>query len=402
MLRGGIAINEILVDPNGATSFDTDGNGTSAATDEFIELVNTTGAPISIAGLQFWDRGVGQWFTIPSGAVLGPGGHALIIIGVQPGGSLPTMPAGSLAFDAGRGSAVITNTGDNVVVYDPTANSYIVARFNGAALDNPTIGAAGYSGFSSTATRIGAGENFGNDVDGFSIQRAPDGSNVFVNNETPTPGTFNVCFTAGTRIETPSGPVMIEALRPGDLVLTRDHGAQPVVWVWSQSHTPAAFVQDQRLCPVRIARNALGNGLPSRDLLLSQQHRVLVASRIAERMFGASEVLVAAKNLTGLAGVDVVLPEQVVTYLHLLFGAHEIVFAEGAPSESLYLGPQALRAMDAPALSELALLLGVGTSTLPQSAHQPARLFAAGKLARKLVERHAKNHKALWAAPQFA
>ena len=84
-----------------------------------------------------------------------------------------------IPFNAGRGSAVINNTGDNVVVNDPTANSYIIARFNAVALDNPTS-AGTYTGFSSTATRIGAGENFGNDIDGISIQRAPDGSNVFV------------------------------------------------------------------------------------------------------------------------------------------------------------------------------------------------------------------------------
>ncbi len=397
LLRGGIAINEVLVDPNGPTSFDTDGSGTAAATDEFIELVNTSNSAISIAGLQLWDQGNGNWFTFPAGAVLQPGAHAVVVTGLQSGGSLPTGGPDDLFFSAGRNTAVINNGGDNLVVLDPSANEYIIATFNGDTLDNPPAGGGGYTGFPATATLVGAGEDFGNDIDGYSIQRASNGSGGFVNNQTPTPGTHNVCFTAGTQVQTPRGPVAIETLQPDDMVLTRDNGPQPVVWVWSKTHSPAAMARNQRLCPVRIARHALGNSLPVRDLYVSQQHRVLIASRIAERIFGETEVLVAAKDLLALAGVEVVLPAQELTYIHLLLNGHEIVLAEGAPSESMYLGPQALRVMDGAMQAEVKLLLGVTQDVFPQAAHQPARLFAVGKMARQLVARHMKNRKALLA-----
>ncbi len=307
----------------------------------------------------------------------------------------PAGGADDLFFNAARGSAVINNSGDNIVVYDPVANQYISARFNGDALDTPETGGGGYTGFPATATRVGTGEDFGNDIDGASIQRGPDGSSTFVNDATPTPGTFNVCFTAGTRIETPKGQVAIERLRPGDLVLTRDHGAQPLVWIWAQTHLPASLAENERLCPVRIRRHALGNHLPKRDLMVSQQHRILIASRIAERIFGAPEVLIAAMKLTVMDGVEVIVPERRLTYVHLLFAEHEIVVAEGMPSESLFLGPQALRVMDARALAELELLLGADQATLPHAAHEPARLFAVGRQARNLVARHVKNHKSL-------
>jgi hypothetical protein len=156
-LRGGIATNKMLVDPNGATSFDTDGNGTATTTDEYIELVNVSNAAISIAGLRLWDQGVGQAFTFPAGAVLQPGAHVLVITGIQSGGSLPTGGPNDLFYNAGRASAVINNTGDNLAVYDPTANQYIIARFNGAALDTPQAAGSGYTGFSATATRVSAG-----------------------------------------------------------------------------------------------------------------------------------------------------------------------------------------------------------------------------------------------------
>lgn len=402
LLRGGIAINEILVDPtSGSVNFDTDGNGTAAATDEFIELVNVSNSAISIAGLQLWDKGNGQWFTFPPGSVLQPGAHAMVMTGVQPGGSLPTGAPNDLFFEAGRNTALINNGGDNAIVYDPVANQYISARFNGVALDDPTLGGSGYTGFPSTATLVGSGENFGDDIDGYSIQRAPDGSSTFVNNRTPTPGTSNVCFTAGTRMRTPKGEVAVEDLRAGDIVDTRDHGPQRLLWVWAKTQTVAAMADNPRLRPVRIARAALGAGLPRRALYLSQQHRMLVASPIARRIFGVDEVLTPAKTLCDLPGVKVVQPTQDVTYIHLLLAAHEVLFAEASPSESLYLGPQALQTMDAPALSELRLLMGVNPAALPGT-HDPARLFATGRDARALVQRHARNQKPLVQQPAYA
>ena len=56
-LLGGIIINEILADPNGANNFDTDGNGVARNGDEFIEFKNTSGAAIDISGLERWDAG---------------------------------------------------------------------------------------------------------------------------------------------------------------------------------------------------------------------------------------------------------------------------------------------------------------------------------------------------------
>lgn len=136
-LLGGIVINEVLVDPNGSSpSFDTDGNGTSASTDEYVEFYNTSTSAIDISGLELWDAGAGNWFTFPAGSILQPGTHALVLTGVQSGGALPKGGPDDLFFDAGRGSAVINNGGDNLTLYDPANDEYIQATFNG---DAPTI-----------------------------------------------------------------------------------------------------------------------------------------------------------------------------------------------------------------------------------------------------------------------
>ena len=89
-LLGGIVINEVLVDPNSASAnFDTDQNGAAAATDEFVEIVNVSSAAIDISNVQLWDAANGNWFTFPAGTVLESGAHALVMTGLQPGGTLP-------------------------------------------------------------------------------------------------------------------------------------------------------------------------------------------------------------------------------------------------------------------------------------------------------------------------
>lgn len=146
-----------------------------------------------------------------------------------------------------------------------------------------------------------------------------------------------ICFTEGTRIATPSGARLIETLQPGDLVLTRDHGPQPVRWI-GQTTTPALG----DLAPIRITKGQFG---ASRDLLVSPQHRMLYRGSMAQCLFGESEVLIAARHMLN----DQTIRRQVggmVTYFHLLLDQHEIIFAEDAPTESFFPGNQAMEALD--------------------------------------------------------
>ncbi|TRW96940.1 Hint domain-containing protein [Paracoccus sp. M683] len=202
------------------------------------------------------------------------------------------------------------------------------------------------------------------------------------------------CFGTGTMIDTPTGPRPVEALRPGDQVLTRDHGAQVLRWC-GHVHVDAARLDLQpNLRPIRIAAGALGPGRPARDLILSPQHRVLVRSVIAGRMFGTDEILVAVKHLLGLPGIAAFCPADGVGYHHLMFDAHQVIRSDGAWSESLYPGPQAMQALSPPARREV-------LSLFPELAArgyrpQPARPLINGREGRKLAERHGKNRKRLF------
>jgi hypothetical protein len=203
-----------------------------------------------------------------------------------------------------------------------------------------------------------------------------------------------VCFTKGTLIETPQGKRAIEDLVIGDLVLTADHGAQPLRWIGERRLGPEALRRAPKLCPVRIAQGALGAGLPSGDLLVSRQHRVLVRSRIAERMFGQSEVLVPAHRLVGLPGISAESEAEEVTYFHLLFDQHEILFSNDAETESLYPGPQALASLGPAAVGELYQLFP--ELALPGVTIRMARFVPeTGRAMKRLAARHQKNHKPL-------
>ena len=118
----------------------------------------------------------------------------------------------------------------------------------------------------------------------------------------PEPGV--ICFTPGTLIDTPAGPRPVEALRPGDRVLTRDDGAQELLWVGSRRMSGARLYALPHLRPVRLGAVRLGAvrlragafGLlrPAADLLVSPQHRLLVRGAAARALFNEPEVLVQA------------------------------------------------------------------------------------------------------------
>ncbi len=154
-----------------------------------------------------------------------------------------------------------------------------------------------------------------------------------------------ICFTPGTRIATPMGARDIASLRVGDLVVTRDHGLQPIRWIRSRT-VPAV----DKFAPIRIKPGVVIG--QEQDLLVSPQHRMLFQGYRSELLFGESEVLVSAKHLVD--GKMVTQDEGGdVTYIHMMFDEHEVVYAEGAATESFHPGEVGLSAVSDPARDEL-------------------------------------------------
>ena len=184
--------------------------------------------------------------------------------------------------------------------------------------------------------------------------------------------TTTPCFVAGTLIETPNGPVAIEDLEPGDLVLTRDHGAQPLRWIGrSRRRAEAADA------PVRFAAGALGDHAA---LELSPSHRVLLQDQWAEVLFGTSEVLVKAANLVNGHSITRREDAKPVTYVHLLFDSHEIICGNGLESESYHPGAETLESFDGETRAEVLELMGGDLSAYGASARMSLKPFEARAL----------------------
>ena len=162
-----------------------------------------------------------------------------------------------------------------------------------------------------------------------------------------------VCFGKGTAIRTPRGDVLVEDLRVGDLVTTMDNGPQKIRWINTRSYDAGQMQKGSHLHPVLIKRGTFG---AERDLLVSQQHGVLVGQ--------SGDSFARAKHLADAAkGVRIAKGKKSVTYVHLMFDDHQVIFAENVPSESFYPGPMALDQMSKPhraAFSKVLPALGSG------------------------------------------
>ena len=191
-----------------------------------------------------------------------------------------------------------------------------------------------------TVTITGPDSN-GNGVDGFVTYFDEDGNETgrldFTEIEEIVP-----CFTPGTLIATPRGEVAVELLKEGDQVITRDNGLQTIRWAGARTMTTEELSEAGKLRPVLIRAGALGKGQPQRDMIVSPNHRVLVNSAQVELMFEEAEVLVAAKHLVGLEGIER-LGNDEVTYIHIMFDQHEVVLSDGAWTESFQPGDMSLK-----------------------------------------------------------
>jgi hypothetical protein len=184
------------------------------------------------------------------------------------------------------------------------------------------------------------------------------------------------CFVEGARIATARGPVRVEDVAVGDLVLTLDDGYQPVRW-----HGRRRVARPGVLAAVRIPAGVFGD---HGSFAVSPQHRLFLTGWRAELYCGEGEVLVKAMHLVRAGRLRQDGPDVAVTYHHLLFDRHQIIQAEGMWSESYHPGPATLADHDSETREELFTLFpelgtdpahGYGPIARPEATAQAAALL---------------------------
>lgn len=233
--------------------------------------------------------------------------------------------------------------GNNIPGLTPGGNIFLAAKFQlmnpeGGTIDFYSVEVDGVLAGFVTSEPLVPGVVYPyifRDVD---LENAPDTTD-------PTALVDVPCFVQGTLIQTPKGEAAVEDLKVGDLVVTTGGQAKEIRWIGSRI-VDVSRADALHLRPIRIAKGALAEGLPSSDLFVSPNHRILMPAADLQLLFEEAEVLVPAKFLLGLNGVDVVADAQRISYYHFIFDQHEIVISNGAQTESLFPGDIALSGME--------------------------------------------------------
>lgn len=131
------------------------------------------------------------------------------------------------------------------------------------------------------------------------------------------------CYREGTNIATPEGEVPVESLEIGNLVLTADGTAKPVRWIGRRAYSPRFATGKPHILPIRLSAGALGHGRPRRNLWVSPQHAMLVDGALIPAACLVNGVSIVQEDASGP-----------IVYIHIELDRHDVIFAEGAASET--------------------------------------------------------------------
>lgn len=161
---------------------------------------------------------------------------------------------------------------------------------------------------------------------------APDTGGLMTTSDIPT---VTPCFTPGAMIATDRGLRPVETLKRGDKVVTRDNGLKRIEWIGRRDVSYFDISQNDELRPVLIRAHSYGLNKPSRDVVLSPRHRILVSADQTLLDTGGDEALISAVHLIDRRRV-LSANTLGVSYLHILCDAHQILLADGLWCESFH------------------------------------------------------------------
>jgi T5SS/PEP-CTERM-associated repeat protein/autotransporter passenger strand-loop-strand repeat protein len=160
---------------------------------------------------------------------------------------------------------------------------------------------------------------FAGDYTGQTFSLSADSTNLDAGTDiTDTP-----CYCRDTLIRTKRGQKPVQKLKIGDEVVTKSGASRPIKWIGRRSYGGRFVMGREDILPICIKAGALGDDVPKRDLWISPHHAMYLEG-----------VLIEAKDLVN--GVSIVQAERVenVEYFHIELETHDVIIAEGAPSET--------------------------------------------------------------------
>ena len=317
------SINELVFGSNGTSGTEVTNNALSFGNGSNAGTISFTGS----SGVY---RGETSTTWAPGSSTTGSGGVTTDYLAAATNGAV-TINFNSTQeyFGLLWGSVNATNT---LTFYNGSTKVYTVANgdlFNAKATSQGSYYVAinipgGYT--SVVATAMSGDFEFTN-VSYASTTITDPTTGTGANSITPhyTSGSSQVylCFLAGTRIATPESEVAVESLKEGDLVTTLDGTAQFVRWI-GKRRVSARFADPLRAYPIRVRTGALADGVPSRDLLVSPDHALLVDGILAQ----------AGALVNGVSIVREIEVPETFTYYHVEVAEHSLILAESTPAET--------------------------------------------------------------------
>jgi len=138
-------------------------------------------------------------------------------------------------------------------------------------------------------------------------------------------GNNHSCFLKDTKISTPSGDRLVQELQIGDEVQTLT-GRKTIKWIGYNKFTKEeGRAWQDRVMPIRVARFAIGDHTPYRDLYLSPLHCIFFNESLIPVMYLINETSIAQGTPSEVSALE---------YYHVELDTHEVIYAEGALVES--------------------------------------------------------------------
>jgi len=140
------------------------------------------------------------------------------------------------------------------------------------------------------------------------------------------------CFSKSSLILSEMGEIPVEDLRPGDMIVTRGNGLQPVKWVGARHVSARHLFDNSHLRPVLIKKDTYGNGLPVRDTILSPNTRLPVDGAESGLFADVKDIMAPVKHLVDNMNV-VQVEVTAANFVHVMFDEHEVIAINGIWTE---------------------------------------------------------------------